>query len=122
MDLRIQTASPHFALDNVTPQQKVLGSVPNIPEYIQHTWYDWIWYLDLHNPFRESIGRWIGPTKNSGDGFVSHILTLKGKVICRSTTRKVTQGEYDSDEIKRQMSEYTKAMESLIDNNSNASI
>ena len=120
--IRNFTATDHRILDDSTPYEKNFGHTPNISEYIQHRWYDWIWYYDTKNPFRESLGRWLGPAKHCGNSFTSHILTKKGKVIVRSTTRPISQNEIESQSFKKECDEFTKEMHSLIGNSSTSTI
>ena len=52
----------------------------------------------------------------------SYILTEKGNVINRSTTRPLTKNELETEEVKRRMHEYTLEMESNIGNYSTATM
>ena len=40
--LRTHTASTHMMNEGATAFEKVMGYTPNISEYIQHSWYDWV--------------------------------------------------------------------------------
>ena len=74
----------------------MFGSTPNISKMIQHKWYDWIWYHDIRDPLCEVLGRYLGPAERCGEGYTSHILTNKGKVIQRSTVRPLSDKEKSS--------------------------
>ena len=78
--MRNVTASDHYLLDDQTPHQKVTGNIPNITEYLQFSWFDWLWYYDPDNPLGESLGRYLGPAQNCGEGYTTFPLTFKGKV------------------------------------------
>ena len=110
------TATNNIHLENKTPHEKIHGTMPNITEYIQYQWFEWIWYADLRNPDDEVLGRWLGPASNAGTGHASHILTQKGRVITRSSLRPMKEGEMDRPETKRRCDDYTKEMESIIGN------
>ena len=114
--LKVLTASKHFMLDERTPFEKVYGHTPNITEYIQYQWYEWIWYYDIMEINKESLGRWIGPSLHIGEMHTSYILAESGTVITRSTTRPVTTEEYESQEVKDRMSKFTSNVESVIGN------
>ena len=120
--VRNMTSTDHYLLDDVTPFQKIYEYSPDISEYVQYKWFDWIWFLDIHNPMRESLGRWLGPAQDCGEGFTSHILTKNGKVIVRSTTRQLTSDEIESAEVQQTKLEFTKEMESRIGNESTSTI
>ena len=120
--IRNYTATDHYLLDGLTPHQKVTGVTPNISELIQYKWYQWIWYYDLRDPLKEVLGRYLGPAENCGEGFTSHILTNKGEVIQRSTTRRLTDDENSSEHVINLKSAYTAEMESFIGNTTNATM
>ena len=117
--LRNLTASDHRLLDDETPYQKVYGSTPNITEFVQFKWFEWIWFYDTKNPLKESLGRYLGSAQNCGEGFTSYILTKNGKVIVRSSLRPITDEESTSNIVVESMKTFTKEMESLIGNDSN---
>ena len=110
------SATNNIHLQGKTPYEKIHGSMPNITEYIQYKWFEWVWYADINQPDDEVLGRWLGPAYNVGDGHTSHILTEKGNVITRSSLRPMRDGEADKPEIKRRCDDYTKEMESHIGN------
>ena len=120
--IRNSTATDHYLLDDLTPHQKVTGSTPNITELIQFKWYDWIWYYDIRDPLHEVLGRYLGPSEHCGEGFTSHILTSKGEVIQRSTTRPLTDEEDSSNVVNDLKKRYTDEMESFIGNLTNSTI
>ena len=110
------TASPHIYLDNLTPHLKITGSVPNMSEFLQFKWFDFILYLDLQNPLRESLGRYLGPAEYCGEEFTSYILTKKRTVIVCSTTRPLSTIDKSSQETISLMNSFMKEMESFIGN------
>ena len=69
----------------MTAFETVLGYTPNISEYIQHKWFDWVWFNDPDDPDKQRLGRWLGPAHSVGQGMAFHVLTHKGNVMTRST-------------------------------------
>ena len=59
--IRSLTATTHIQNLGVTAFEKVLGYTPNISEYIQHKWFDWVWFHDPDDPDKQRLGRWLGP-------------------------------------------------------------
>ena len=110
------TVTNNIHLENKTPHEKIHGHMPNITEYIQYRWFEWVWYADITNPDDEVLGRWLGPASNAGTGHTSNILTQKGRVITRSSLRPMKDGEMNKPEIKRRCDDFTKEMESFIGN------
>jgi hypothetical protein len=40
------TSNSSFFLDERTPMEQMTGETPNISEYLDFSFYDWIWYKD----------------------------------------------------------------------------
>ena len=120
-ELRCLTASDHITLDGRTPFEKVLGYTPDISEFIQHQWYNWIWFFDP-NDNDERLRRYLGPSHSSGQGHAHYILTDKAKVVTRSTVRDLNNDELKNVSIIERMDEFTKGIESLIGNYSKATM
>ena len=118
--LRSLTASDHIQLDGRTPHEKVLGYTPDIAEYLLFGWYDWIWYHDTSKPDEVQLGRWLGPSINSGQALASCILTDTGKVITRSTASAISSTEAASLEFQRKQEDFTKSVEAAIGSHSKA--
>ena len=47
------TASNHILLDGVTPHEKVMGYTLDISEYLDYTWYQWVWYYEPKSDHRQ---------------------------------------------------------------------
>ena len=108
--------TPNLHLQGSTPYEKIHGVMPNITEYIQYNWFEWIWYADRDSPDDEDLGRWLGPAFHAGEGHTSYILKKNGEVITRSSLRPMKEGEMDNPETKRRCEDFTKEMESHIGN------
>ena len=54
--IRSLTATNHIQNNGVTPFEMVMGYTPNISEFIQHKWFDWIWFNDPMDPDKERLG------------------------------------------------------------------
>ena len=56
------TASDLYSLHSRTPHELVTGFTPDISEFIDHTWYDPLWfYTDVNFPQnKRELGRWLG--------------------------------------------------------------
>ena len=114
--LKRMTVTNNIHLEGMTPHQKIHGSPPNITEYIQYSWFEWIWYADMDSGDDEDLGRWLGPAFHAGVGHTSYILKRNGQVITRSSLRSMKEGEMDSPATKRRCEDFTKEMESHIGN------
>ena len=90
-----------------TGQEEITGETPDISEYVDFDFYDWVWYWDT--PDKENspkIGRWLGPSHRIGAAMCYYILVKNGQVISRSSVQHLTKIEMMKDEIKTQLDEY----------------
>ena len=79
------TASDIIYLQGRTPFEMIHKYSPDISEYIGFSWYDWVWYHDPMSSEKSELGRWLGPTPGASQGISFWILTINGRVICRSS-------------------------------------
>ena len=90
----------------------MLGYTPDISAYVQHEWYETIWYQD-HD--RESkIGRWIGVAEGIGGGDCFWILPLSAKPIARSTVWAISHDEAASNTVQERIRILNESIESKI--------
>ena len=117
VDIWSLTATNSPMLDGVTGFEKVMGYTPDISEYINFSWFDWVWYHDPTDPVDKfSIGRWCGAAHNSDQGMAYHVLTEKGQVVTRSTVFPFKEDEIEDPNIVTRCTKYTESMESIIGN------
>ena len=114
--IRSLTATNHIQNNGVTPFEMVMGYTPNISEFIQHKWFDWVWFNDPDDPDKQRLGRWLGPAHSVGQGMAFYVLTNKGNVMTRSTVVSLSHTELETAENVRRMKDYTTSMESVIGN------
>jgi len=72
------TANSSFSLDGRTPMEKVTGETPDISEYLDFTFYDWVWYKDNAGVGDNMFGRWLGVSHRIGNLMSYWILTANG--------------------------------------------
>ena len=118
--LRSLTASDHIMLDGATPFEKVFNYTPDIAEYLLFGWYDWIWYHDTSKPDETQLGRWLGPSINSGQSLASCILTSTGKVITRSTVSAIDLHERKDPNLIERQRKFDEDVNSVIGNYTSA--
>ena len=121
-NLRSVIAHDHAYLDSVTPYQKVLGYAPNISEYLQHDWFQWVFYHDPTDPDRELIGRWLGPAHSVGQGLAYFVLTRKGTVVTRSTVIPIPESVLIERDNIDQRSKFMSDVTQTIGNNSQSTL
>lgn len=76
------TASTVPSMRGRTPHEQVLGWTPDITNYIQFEWYQWIYYLD---DGEQKLGKWLVPADTHGGGDAYWVLPRSCRTIVRST-------------------------------------
>jgi hypothetical protein len=61
------TANSSFSLDGRMPMEEVTGETPDISEYLDFTFYDWVWYKDNAGVGDNMFGRWLGVSHRIGN-------------------------------------------------------
>jgi len=105
--------------DGRTPQEEITGETPDISEYIDFEFYDWVWYWDLpgddENP---KLGRWLGVSHRIGSAMCYYVLTDKAQIISRSTVQHVPRVDLMKEEIQQRCQGYDQGIQGrLADNN-----
>ena len=97
-DLRCFIARPE--LNYRTPYEVLTGDTPDISEYLNFEFYQWVKVYDPASfpTNREYLGRWLGPAHNIGQALCYYILKENGQVIARTSVRGLTQAEMTSEE------------------------
>jgi hypothetical protein len=108
------TANSSFALDGRTPMEQATGETPDISEYLDFGFYDWVWYKDNAGVGESSCGRWLGVSHRVGNLMSYWILTLAGRVVSRTTVQRGTNLEQDTDEVKQRMTEFDERIRELL--------
>ena len=87
-----------------TGHEEITGETPDISEYVDFDFYDWVWYWDT--PDKENspkIGRWLGPSHRIGASMCFYVLVNNGEIISRSSVQHLTQVEMMKDDIKARL-------------------
>lgn len=85
------TASTIPSLQGRTPHERQLGDTPDITPWVQHGWYNWVYYLDEDG--EQKLGRWLGPAEKHGSADCYWILPLSCRPIVRSTVWAVPDAD-----------------------------
>ena len=92
--------------DNRTPLEIITGETPDISEYVDFSFYDWVTYRPNAGLGENSLGRWLGISHKVGQLMSYWILTISGNVISCTTVQRVTNLEKQLDEWRDRMSQY----------------
>jgi hypothetical protein len=90
-----------------TGHEEVTGETPDISEYVDFDFYDWV--CDWDTPDKDNspkIGRWLGPSHRIGAAMCYYILVHNGEVVSRSSVQHMTIVERMKEEMKAKMEAY----------------
>ena len=110
--LRSFTAYDSPLLQGRCAAESVLGYTPDISPWIQHAWYDEVWYLDNDN--NTKLGLWLGAATRHGGGDAFWILGKSCKPTVRSTVWSVTVEEKQTLEVQSLSEELHASVKSKI--------
>ena len=96
--LRGLTAYDAPKLQGRCAAEHALGYTPDISPWIQHQWYENVWYRDADGEHK--IGKWLGMASGIGGGDGFWILPTSARPIARSTVWSITRDELAGDAIK----------------------
>ena len=102
------TANSSFQLEGRTPIEQVTGETPNISEYLDFSFYDWVQYRDNAGVGDNMFGVWLGVSHRIGNLMSDWILTS------RTTVQRVTNLEIGAHELKQQCMEYDKQLADIM--------
>ena len=109
------TPNSSFALEGRTPLEQITGETPDISEYLDFGFYDWVWYKDNAGIGDNMLGRWLGVSHRVGNSMMFYwILTNHGRVISRTTVQRVTNLELMTDEVKQRCKEFDERITELL--------
>lgn len=115
--IRRLTAHDIPALQGRVPCEAMEGNTPDISEYVQFDWYQYVWYIDPAVPFPEDsrkLGRWIGVAHDVGSPMTFWILPQSCKVLARSTVTQLTDDELKNPVTKGMIAELDNSIKSKI--------
>jgi hypothetical protein len=117
-ETRALTALDAPALRGRTPYEVITGRTPDISEYIDFSFYDWLWYFDSEIQFPEQkrkLGRWLGVSHRVGQAMCYWVLPESGKPISRSTVQPLTSDERGTEEYRQQMAAFDRAIKERLE-------
>ena len=68
------TASNAANLEGRTPLGTLTGKTPDISQYLDFAWYDWVWYKENAGLDVPKLGRFLGIANSSSNLLTFHIL------------------------------------------------
>ena len=94
-----------------TPIECITGDTPDLSEYIDFGFYDWVTYRQNAGLGKIEIGRWLGVSHKVGKLMSYWILPESGIVMSCTTVQRVTHLEKQTDEYKKRMNDFQKTLD-----------
>ena len=110
----ISVSSSRYA-GNRTSLEIITGETPDISEYLDFSFYDWVTYRSNAGLGEVSLGRWLGVSHKVGQLMSYWICTQSGHVISCVTVQRLTNNEKFTDEWKIRMNEFTTKLNIRLD-------
>ena len=114
--VRRLTALDIFRLGGRVPAEKRLGNTPDISEYAQFDWYEFVKYNDVGTDDNQHVkyGRVLGPCQTSGTNMCFYILTEKCSVIVRDTVSSLSDEESRRDDMEQRIKDFDERVNAKI--------
>jgi hypothetical protein len=106
--VRWLTAHNLPGLDGSVPDEVVEGNMPDIAEYAQFDWYEYVWCHDPMVQFpgdQRSFAHWIGVAHSVGNLMTFWVLPSTYKVLARSTVWSLSEDDRSNPVIQAQIAE-----------------
>ena len=101
------TASNAADLNGKTPLGDLTGETPDISQYLDFGWYDWVWYKENAGLDVPRLGRFLGIAHSSSNLMTFHILPESGIPVQAGTVQRMTELEKQTDAHKERMQAFT---------------
>ena len=98
-----------------TPIEIVSGDTPDISEYLDFCFYDWVSYRPNPGVGESAVGRWLGVSHKVGQLMSYWILTVSGHVVSCTDVQRLTNIEQQQPENMNIMANYNTAIEKVLD-------
>lgn len=89
-----------------TPLEIITGETPDISEYLDFEFYDWVTFRSNAGLGEVQLGRWLGVSHRVGRSMSYWILPESAIPVSASTVKRLTNDERSTDDMKRRMNEF----------------
>ena len=94
------TVSSSKYADGRTPLEIITGDTPDISEYLDFGFYDWVTYKPNAGVAAPELGRWLGVSHHVGKLMSYWVLPESGIPVSATTVQRVTNLEEQTEEFK----------------------
>jgi hypothetical protein len=101
--------------DGRTPIEIITGDTPDISEYLDFDFYDWVLFRTNAGLGEVELGRWLGVSHRVGRMMSYWVLPPSGIPVSVTTVQRLTHVERATDEMRSRMQHYDDKLKSLFD-------
>jgi Reverse transcriptase (RNA-dependent DNA polymerase) len=101
--------------DGRTPLEVITGETPDISEYMDFDFYDWVLYRSNAGLGEVEVARWLGVSHRVGRLMSYWLLPISGIPISATTVQRMTNDEKTTEEMQRRMAQYEEHLQSTFD-------
>ena len=101
-----------------TPIEIITGETPDISEYLDFEFYDWVMYRSNAGLGEVELARWLGVSHRVGRMMSYWILPESGIPVSATTVQRMTFDEKNTDELKARMTAYDSKLQVIFDSQS----
>ena len=86
--VRSNTSNDIYMTNGQVPETIMKGTTADISHIAEFGWYDWVMFRDNIPSYPDDkliLGRYLGPTLDTGSALTAKILKDNGQFVCRST-------------------------------------
>ena len=102
------TATYAANLNGKTPLEIITGETPDISQYLDFAWYDWVWYKENAGLAIPKLGRFLGVANSASNIMSFYLLPESGIVVTAGTVQRVTELEKQTEAVKDRMQQHSK--------------
>jgi hypothetical protein len=91
-----------------TPLERITGETPDVSEYIDFDFYNWVLYQSNAGLGEVEVSCWLGVSHRVRQLMSYWLLPESGIPISATTVQRMTNDEKSTDEIQKRMVQYDK--------------
>ena len=114
-----RTSNTVHSLNGRTPFERVTGETPDISEYIQFRFYDFVWYKTNAGFDEIELGRWLGVSHRVGPTLSYWILKQNCQVISCITVSRVPNVDRKTPENTERLKAFDIAVKERLNDDAN---
>ena len=104
------TASDSGKLNGRTPMEYITGETPDISEYLDFSFWDWVWYKENAGIGETKLAKFMGTSQSIGSLMSYWILPISGIPESRTTVQRLTTLEMKTDVNAKRFCGFDKAI------------